>query len=197
MDERFQKQLSFLIEVDRMKNVLRQTLIADRSRRENDAEHSWHFAIAAMIFSEYAAEADKTDMTRVLKMALVHDLVEVYAGDTFAYDVQGNLGKAAREEAAADRLFSMLPADQSAEIRALWEEFDRMDTPDSRYAAAIDRLQPFICNYVTEGYTWRLHHVTRAQVYERMDMVRAAAPGLWPFVEDVVRDAMEKGYILG
>lgn len=194
MDDRLDRQLRFLVEADKMKNVLRQTLLTDKSRRENDAEHSWHLALMALLLYEYAE--DGVDLFRVLRMALVHDLIEIYAGDTFAYDVEGNKGKAEREAEAADRVFGMLPPEQGAELRALWEEFDAMETPDSRYAAAIDRLQPFLNNSVTDGYTWKLHGVHKEQVLARMGMVRQAAPALWPFVERVIADAMEKGYIL-
>ena len=138
-ETRLQKQLRFLVEVDQMKNVLRQTLLVDKSRRENDAEHSWHFALMAMLLSEYA-DGSKVDFYRVLRMALVHDLIEVYAGDTFAYDKKGNEDKEEREKKAADKLFGMLPEDQGKEIRDLWEEFDQMETPDAQYAASIDRL---------------------------------------------------------
>lgn len=193
MEERFEKQLHFLIEVDKMKTVLRQTLLVDGTRRENDAEHSWHLALMAMIFYEYANRA--VDLARVIKMALVHDLVEVYAGDTFAYDDEGNAGKEAREMAAADKLFSILPEDQGLEIRELWEEFDRMETADAKYAAAIDRMQPFVNNYMTGGHTWKKGEVTSDKVYKRMDMVRVATPELWPFVVRVIEESIEKGYI--
>lgn len=194
LETRLNKQIKFLIEIDKMKNVLRQTLLTDKSRRENDAEHSWHFATMAMILYEYADQS-KVDLYRVLKMALIHDLVEIYAGDTFAYDISGNETKKEREDLAAEKLFSMLPEDQGKEIRDLWEEFDDMQTPDSKYASAIDRLQPFINNYVTEGHTWKLGNVTSNMVYKRMDMIREAAPELWPFVENIIDMSIEKGYL--
>lgn len=194
MDDRFVKQLQFLIEVDKMKTILRQTLLVDKSRRENDAEHSWHFALMAMILYEYT-DQKKVNLFRVLKMALVHDLVEVYAGDTFAYDEAGYETKEEREEAAAKQLFGMLPGDQGKEIRDLWAEFDKMETPDSRYAAAIDRLQPFLNNYMTEGHTWKKGNVTSDKVYQRMDMVRQGMPELWEFVDKVIQDSINKGYL--
>lgn len=192
--ERLDQQLTFLLEVDKMKTVLRQTLLTDKSRRENDAEHSWHFALMAMTLYEYAASPD-VDLFRVLKMALVHDLVEVYAGDTFAYDVAGNQDKEQREKEAADRLFGLLPADQGRQYRDLWEEFDAMQTPDAIFASAIDRLQPFMNNYKTDGHTWKLGNVNRAQVYARMDKVREGLPALWPLVERIIAEAVEKGQI--
>lgn len=190
---RFEQQMRFLVEIDQMKNVLRQTLLADGSRRESDAEHSWHLAMYAMLLSEYAPEP--VDISRVVRMVLVHDLIEIYAGDTFCYDKEGNRDKAAREAAAADRLYALLPADQEGEYRALWEEFDRMDTPDSRFAAALDRVQPIINNYLTEGHTWKLGHVTSAQVYERMAPVKNGLPEAWKVVEWIINTSIEKGFL--
>lgn len=190
---RFEQQMCFLVEIDQMKNVLRQTLLADGSRRESDAEHSWHLAMYAMLLSEYAPEL--VDVSRVVRMVLVHDLIEIYAGDTFCYDKEGNQDKAAREKAAADRLYALLPADQAAEYRALWEEFDRMDTPDSRFAAALDRIQPIINNYLTEGHTWKLGHVTSTKVYERMAPVKNGLPEAWKMVEWILHDSIEKGFL--
>ena len=135
-------------------------MLIDGSRRENDAEHSWHIAVMALLFSEYATEP--VDVARAAKMCVVHDLIEIYAGDTFAYDLEANKGKAEREAAAADKLFAQLPAEQGAEIRSLWEEFDAMNTPDSKYAACMDRLQPFLHNTLTEGHTWRESGTNRA-----------------------------------
>jgi putative hydrolase of HD superfamily len=194
MKEKLKKQLDFLIEIDKMKNILRQTLLMDKSRQENDAEHSWHFALMALTLFEYT-NLQNVDINRVIKMALLHDLVEIYAGDTFAYDVKGNEGKDEREAESADRLFSMLPEEQSNEFRSLWEEFDRMETPDAMYASAIDRLEPFISNYMTDGYTWVLHKVSVENVYKRMEPIRLVLPDVWEFVETVIKDSCEKGYI--
>ena len=148
----------------------------------------------AMILYEYA-DRTKVDLARVLKMALVHDLIEIYAGYTFAYDDIGNESKEEREALAAKKLFSMLPQDQCCETRSLWLEFDQMETMDAKYAAAIDRLQPFINNYMTEGYTWKLGNVTSDKVHKRMDMVRIATPDLWPFVIKVIDESIDKGYL--
>ena len=195
MTERFEQQLRFLVEIDKMKTILRQTVLVDKSRQENDAEHSWHFAVMAMILYEYA-DASRVDLSRVIKMALVHDLIEVYAGDTFAYDEAGLADKTEREEKAADKLFGLLPPDQGAEIRSLWQEFDAMETADAQYAAAIDRLQPLINNHFTEYHTWRGGRVTREQIYRRMAIIETATPMLWSFVEHVINNAVEKGYII-
>ena len=193
-ETRLQKQLRFLVEVDQMKNVLRQTLLVDKSRRENDAEHSWHFALMAMLLSEYA-DGSKVDFYRVLRMALVHDLIEVYAGDTFAYDKKGNEDKEEREKKAADKLFGMLPEDQGKEIRDLWEEFDQMETPDAQYAASIDRLQPLINNYMTQGHTWHIGTVTSKDVYARAAIIEKASPELWKVVQFIIKDSIEKGWL--
>lgn len=194
MDGRFEKQVKFLTEIDKMKSVYRRTVLIDKSRREDDAAHSWHFAVTAMLLYEYCADKS-VDIERVIRMALVHDLIEIYAGDTFAYDDAGNAGKQQREKAAADKLFAILPKEQGEEIRALWEEFDAEQTPDAKYACAIDRFQPFLNNIMTEGHTWKEGGVTRAQVCRRMEPIRTAMPGVWAFVEKAVGDCVKKGYI--
>jgi putative hydrolase of HD superfamily len=194
MNDKLKRQLAFLTEADKMKSVLRQTILTDKSREENDAEHSWHFALMALTLYEYAG-IDGVDINRVIKMALVHDLVEIYAGDTFAYDANGYESKEKREKDAADKLFSMLPDAQASEYRSLWEEFDLMETPDALYASAVDRFQPFLNNYLTDGHTWVKHGVTAEQVYKRMDPIKTALPELWEFIEFVVRDSRQKGYI--
>ena len=176
-----------------MKNVLRRNLVSDGSRRENDAEHSWHLAVMAMILEEYSA--DKVDISKVLKIALVHDLVEVYAGDTFAYDVKGNEDKLDREIMAAEKLFGMLKDGQGDEIRALWDEFEAKETPESKYANAIDRLQPLLLNYLTNGHTWKLGDVHAPQIYKRMDIIRTATPELWHIVEGIIATSIETGLL--
>jgi len=194
MTDNLEQQLQFLIEADKMKSIQRQTLLTDKSREETDAEHSWHFALMAMTLYEYAG-IDGVDIDRVIRMALVHDLIEIYAGDTPAYDIHGNKTKQLRENAAADKLFAMLPLKQAIEYRALWEEFEHMETPDAIYAAAIDRLQPFLNNSLTDGHTWVKLNISANQVYERMAPVKIALPDLWEFVENVIHDSCEKGYI--
>lgn len=193
LPQRLSRQLEFIAEVDKIKHILRRNLLTDGSRRENDAEHSWHLAMMAILLEEYASES--VDLKRVLSMVIVHDLVEIYAGDTFAYDVEGNKDKELREEQAADKLFSLLPKEQGAYIRSLWEEFDRMDTPDSRFAASLDRLQPFMHNVLTNGYTWHLGEVTKDQVYRRMAPVKEGTPALWPWVEFQIDKGVENGWI--
>ena len=191
--EKIKKQIEFIITIDEMKNVLRRNLVADASRRENDAEHSWHLAVMAMILEEYSA--DKVDISKVMKIALVHDLVEVYAGDTFAYDVKGNEDKLDREIMAAEKLFGMLKDGQGDEIRALWDEFEAKETAESKYANAIDRLQPLILNYLTNGHTWKLGDVHAPQIYKRMDIIRTATPELWHIVEGIISTSIETGLL--
>ena len=192
-NERMNQQLLFTAEIDKMTDVLRQTVLINKSRRENDAEHSWHIAVMAMLFSEYASEPVK--IGRVVQMCVVHDLVEIEADDTFAYDVQGNIGKAEREKEAADKLFSKLPEDQGHMIRALWEEFDAMETADAKYAACMDRLQPFLHNTLTEGHTWGQGKVTRGAVEKRMAVIKDFMPEVYEWLKANLDRAVEKGWL--
>ena len=191
--EKLKNQIAFVIEIDEMNRILRMNLHADGSKRENDAEHSWHLAVMAMLLEEYCAE--KIDISRVIKIALVHDLVEVYAGDTFAYDAKGYEDKDEREKMAADKLFGMLESEQAAFFRALWDEFEEKSTPESRYANAIDRLQPLLLNYLTDGHTWKLGDVHAPQILKRMDIIRTATPELWHIVEGIIETSIEKGIL--
>ena len=192
--DRLDKQLTFTAEIDKMTSILRRTMLIDKSRRENDAEHSWHIAVMAMLFEEYATAP--VDIGKVVRMCVVHDLIEIYAGDTFAYDVEGNKSKAEREEKAADRLFALLPEEQGAYIRALWEEFDGMETADSKYAACLDRIQPFFHNTLTEGHTWVESGTTdRAAVEKRMSIVKEFMPKVYPWVEKNIENAIAKGWL--
>ncbi len=190
---RLTQQIQFIIEIDRLKQVIRQTLLIDRSRQENSAEHSWHLAIMAIVLAEYAPEG--VDLLHAIKMLLIHDLVEIDAGDTFCYDVQGNQSKATREAQAALRLFGLLPADQGSELRLLWEEFEARETVTAKFAAALDRIQPLLHNQQTEGGTWRIHGITRDRVMERMRPVETGIPELWSFVQQVIDDCVATGYL--
>ncbi len=192
--DRLQRQLAFVREVDKLKHIVRRTWLLDGSRLENDAEHSWHLALMAFLLSEYAAE-DGVDLLRVLKMVVVHDLVEIDAGDTYAYDSAGRETQAERERRAADRLFALLPPDQASEIRALWEEFDARETAESCYAAALDCLQPMMHNYFTEGRAWREHGVAADQVLARCRPIAEGAPRLWEYAEGLIADAVARGYL--
>lgn len=190
---RLDQQLKFSAEIDKMTSIIRRTSLVDRSRRENDAEHSWHIATMALLFEEYATEP--VDVSRVVKMCVVHDLIEIYAGDTFAYDEKGNEDKAERENQAADKLFSQLPAEQGNMIRALWEEFDAMETADAKYAACMDRLQPFLHNTLTEGYTWIESGTKRASVEKRMAVIKEFMPEVYKWVSDNMDRAVESGWL--
>lgn len=190
---RLLRQLRFVVEIDRLKGVLRQTLVGDGSRRENSAEHSWHLAIMAIVLAEYAPAG--VDLMRAVKMLLAHDLVEIDAGDAFCYDPEAVLGKEERERLAAERLFAILPDPEGGELRALWAEFEERATPDSRFANALDRLQPLLQNLETGGGTWRMHGVPRERVLERMAPIRDAMPELWPFVEAELERAAAEGWV--
>ncbi|MEO0827605.1 MAG: HD domain-containing protein [Cyanobacteria bacterium J06642_9] len=191
--ERLSQQMQFIVEIDRLKTVLRQTPLIDQSRRENSAEHSWHLAIMAIALADYAPEG--VDIFSAIKQVLIHDIVEIDAGDTFCYDANGNLDKAAREIAAADRIFGLLPQDQSQEFRALWDEFEAQATPTARFAAALDRIQPLLHNYHTQGGTWKQHSISKAQVMKRMQPVETGAPKLWPMVLETVENSVDEGFL--
>ena|ERR1700733_894479 len=179
-NERIEKQLTFLVEADRLKNVLRRALLTDGSRRENSAEHSWHLALEAMVLVEYSPVP--VDLPRVLRMLIVHDIVEIDAGDTFAYDKAGNATKKDREQRGAERIFGLLPTDIARDLRGLWEEFEAQVTPDACFANAVDRVGPFLQNTATNGGTWRIYKLSREEVLTRMDPVRTALPAIWPKV---------------
>ena len=194
MMERFKKQLNFLIEIDQVKNILRMTSIADGSRRENDAEHSWSLAMMAVLFAEYVD--DQIDLLKVIKMVLIHDLVEIHAGDTFCFDEAGMQDKEAREQASADKIFGLLEQDQGQELRQLWEEFESCATKEAEYAAMLDRLQPLIMNYINEGGTWAQHHISVEQVYKRNQITLEKGPQVFKdFIHEVIEECVAKGYI--
>ena len=191
---RFKKQMEFILEVDKLKHVLRQTILMDRSRRENSAEHSWHIALLVPVLAEYAKETD-IDMFHVMKILVIHDLVEIDAGDTYCYDDKGREDQTQREEIAADRIFGLLPAEQATEFRALWDEFEKRETPESGFANALDRVQPFLHNYFTDGQTWQANNINSRQVHERMRPVKDGAPDLWDYVNTLIEDAVKKGIL--
>lgn len=193
MTDRLRRQLAFLLEVDKLKQVFRQTYLLDETRKENDAEHSWHFAMFAIVLAEYAPEP--VDMLKVLKMALVHDLVEIDAGDTFLYDEAGQADKAEREAKAADRIFALLPEEQGGELRALWEEFEAKQTPEAKFAGAMDRIQPFLHNCHTSGRAWREHGIAADRVLQSNGHIAIGAPMLWDRVRELVDQMVAEGYI--
>jgi putative hydrolase of HD superfamily len=193
--ERLEKQMEFILEIDKLKHVLRRTVTVDSNRNENDAEHSWHLAVMAVILCEHV-EADTLDLGRVLKMVLVHDIVEIDAGDTYCYDSDAGVGKLEREGLAADRIFGLLPVDQTEEMRSLWNEFEARETPEARFAAALDRLQPLLLNFRTEGTTWKHHGVKKQQVLDRNDPIRDGSETLWQYASGMIERAVSLGYLM-
>jgi 5'-deoxynucleotidase YfbR-like HD superfamily hydrolase len=193
MDDRLGKQMRFVVEMDKLKQVLRRNTLTDGSRRENSAEHSWHLALMTAILAEHATSA--VDPLRVMLLVLVHDIVEIDAGDTFAYDLEGAATQAEREAQAADRIFALLPADQAAAFRELWLEFERRDTEDARFAVALDRLQPLLQNIECGGGTWRTHGITEVMVRARCAAIGAASPRLGAFVDDLIALAVSQSMI--
>jgi putative hydrolase of HD superfamily len=193
MNPRLADQIAFLVEADKLKTILRRTPLVDASRLENSAEHSWHLGLAAMVLAEYAPAG--VAIGRVLELVTVHDLVEIDAGDTFAYDPEHALTKTARERAAADRIFGLLPPADGAHLRALWEEFEAHETPEARFANALDRFQALLLNMHSGGGSWTAHGVRRSQVLVRMEPVRATLPAVWPYVLDVIDRACAAGLI--
>ena len=184
IDDRLGRQVAFLIEADKLKAVMRRTTLVDRSRGENSAEHSWHLLLAAMVLRDHLATP--CDLLRVLELLVVHDLVEIDAGDTFAYDRSAHATKAARETVAADRIFGLLPPEQAGRFRALWEEFEAAESIEARFANAVDRVQPLLQNAFSGGGSWGTHNVTRAQVLARMAPIEASLPTVWPLVLEIV-----------
>lgn len=193
--DRLTRQLAFILEADRMKNIYRQTLVLHEDRQENDAEHSFHLALMAAILAEHARVP--VDVTVVMKMVLVHDIVEIDAGDTYAYDTAGNETKRAREVKAADRLFELLPEDQAEEFRGLWEEFEARETPEAKFANAIDRLQPMMLNYEKGGISWKRRSITAEQARARNhDITSEGSAVLGSLADAIVEAAKEEGMLL-
>ena len=192
--ERFQRQIAFLLEADKLKSILRRTPLVDNSRQENSAEHSWHLTLAAVTLFEYAPAG--TDLLHALRLLIVHDLVEIDAGDTFAYDPAHQESKEAREREAAERLFGLLPEDLAGQLRGWWHEFEAMLTPSARFANALDRLQPLLLNMHSGGGSWRTHRVARSQVLHRMVPIQSWVPAAWPFVLDIIGRACQGGLIV-
>ena len=191
--QRFTKQIEFLVEMDKMKNIYRQTRVLHEDRAENDAEHAWHLAMLAIVLYEYANEP--VDLKTVLKTVLIHDIVEIDAGDTYAYDAAGNATKAEREQKAADRLFGMLPVDQGKEMRALWDAFEAGSTPEARFANSLDRIQPLMLNYCKHSESWRTHGTRREQVEKRIRPIFEGSQVLGDRAEELIRRAAEEGLL--
>ena len=191
MDERLQKQLDFILEIDKEKNIFRQTHLSGHGRNENDAEHAWHMAIMAYLLQEYSNE--RIDVARVMLMCLIHDVVEIDAGDTYAYDAEGLKTQKAREEAAKERLYSMLPEDQKADLTAIFDEFEERKTPEAKFARALDNLQPLLLNNSNDGGDWRNHDVTAEKVYERQSRMREGSEKLFEVTDKILKENIAKG----
>lgn len=191
MDERLKKQLDFALEIDKEKNIFRQTHLSGYGRNENDAEHAWHMAIMAYLLREYSNEP--VDITRVMLMCLIHDVVEIDAGDTYAYDAEGLKTQKAREEAAKERIYSLLPEDQKKELAAIFDEFEESKTPESKFAHAMDNLQPLMLNNSNDGGDWREYGVSAKQVYGRQDRTKEGSEKLYEITEQIIKKHVEKG----
>ncbi len=193
MRNRLEQQISFLLEVDKMKKIYRQTHILGRERAENDAEHSWHLALMAFLLEEYAN--DKVDVAKVMKMVLVHDLVEIDAGDTYAYDEKGNASKRERELKAADRIFGLLPEEQEKELRDLWDEFEEYETPEAKYAHMLDNFQPLMLNNANGGGDWKDHKVRKSQIYKRNAKTGEGSREIWEYMAELIDENTKAGNI--
>ena len=192
--DRMKQQIAFLMEIDKVKNIFRQTYLADGKRKENDAEHSWHLAIAAFLLKEYVAE--DVDVMKVMLMVLIHDLVEIDAGDTYAYDAEGAKTKRAREVAAADRIFGMLPEDQGGYFRELWDEFEAYESDDAKFAHLLDNFQPLLLNHESNGKSWTEHHVKKSQIYKRNEKIEETSPEVWERMKQIVEEHIALGHVI-
>ncbi|MGN9843758.1 HD domain-containing protein [Nonomuraea sp. H19] len=192
-EDRLNAQISFAIEIDKLKRIIRRNHLIDGSRRENTAEHSWYVGMMAMLLGEHAPPG--TDLQRVVAMLLVHDLVEIDAGDTFIYDPVEVAAQAEAERAAADRIFGLLPADQTAWLRELWDEFEARQTPEARFAKALDRFAPILANHHTEGGTWPLFKVTAAEVREKVRIIEEGSPSLGTYALELVELSVARGHL--
>lgn len=191
MDERLKRQLDFILEIDKEKSIFRQTHLSGHGRAENDAEHAWHMAVMAWLLREYANE--DVDVAKVMMMCLIHDIVEIDAGDTYAYDPAGLQTQQAREDAAKERIYSLLPEDQKAELVAMFDEFENWSSPEARFAHALDNLQPLMLNGSNDGADWKAHGVTARQVYGRQNKTRLGSERLFEVVDGIIREQIRKG----
>ncbi|MBI5381116.1 MAG: HD domain-containing protein [Opitutae bacterium] len=191
---RLARQVEFIVEVDKLKEIFRQTVVTGSRRAENDAEHSWHLCLCVLVLAEHA-NTPNLDVLRVLKMVILHDLVEIDAGDTFAYDTARMANQHEREARAADRIFGLLPPDQAADFRALWDEFEARATPEARFAAAMDRFQPMLLNVRTQGHAWRKHGVTSDRVIARNQHIADGAAPVWEYAAAMIANAVREGHL--
>lgn len=193
--DRLEQQLSFLMEIDKQKEIIRQTYLADGSRKETDAEHAWHMAIMCAVLSEYANEP--IDVAKTVMMLLTHDLVEIDAGDTYAYDVQGNATKRERELKAAERIYGLLPEEQGRYLRELWDEFEAMETPEAKFANTLDKIQPVLLTNQAKGKSWLEHGVRESQIMGRNARTHEGSEALWNYIRDIIQKNVDEGFIRG
>ena len=191
---RLEKQLQFILEIDKVKKIIRQTPLSDASREENDAEHSWHIALMAYLLQEYVEEP--VEVSKVMLMVLIHDLVEIDAGDTYAYDEEGAKTKDERERKAADHIFGMLPEDQGMYLKALWEEFEAYETAEAKYAHLLDNFQPLLLNDAAGGISWTEHQVKKSQIYKRNEKVEETSATIWKCMQDKIDKHIHAGHVL-
>ena len=192
-NERLRKQIEFILEADKEKNIFRQTHISGYARQENDAEHAWHMAMMIYLLKEYANE--EFDVAKTMMMALIHDIVEIDAGDTYAYDTKGQETQKEREQKASERIFGLLPKDQAEEMRALFDEYEENATPEARFARAIDNFQPLLLNDLNDGKDWILHNVSKSQIMKRQEKTKLGSQEIWQYAKEVVEKNVEKGHI--
>lgn len=193
-NERLKKQMDFILEMDKMKSIMRQTYLANGERKENDAEHSWHLALMAVLLKEYANE--EVDLAKVIPMVLLHDLVEIDAGDTYAYDQAGLATQRARETKAADRIFGMLPEDQGAKFRNLWEEFEAYETAEAKFAHVLDNCQPLLLNDASGGKSWKEHTVHKSQIYKRNEHTAEGSREIWEYMQQLIDKHIQLGHVI-
>lgn len=193
-NERLKKQMDFILEMDKMKSIMRQTYLANGERKENDAEHSWHLALMAVLLKEYANE--EVDLAKVIPMVLLHDLVEIDAGDTYAYDQAGLATQRARETKAADRIFGMLPEDQGIKFRNLWEEFEAYETAEAKFAHVLDNCQPLLLNDASGGKSWKEHTVHKSQIYKRNEHTAEGSREIWEYMQQLIDKHIQLGHVI-
>lgn len=190
----FEKQMAFIMELDKIKKITRQTYLSDGSRKENDAEHSWHLALMAVLLKEYANE--EVDLAKVIPMVLLHDLVEIDAGDTYAYDQAGLATQRARETKTADRIFGMLPEDQGTKFRNLWEEFEAYETAEAKFAHVLDNCQPLLLNDASGGKSWKEHTVHKSQIYKRNEHTAEGSREIWKYMQQLIDKHIQLGHVI-
>ena len=193
MKNDFKKQIAFILELDKIKHITRQTYLCDGSRKENDAEHSWHLALMCFVLADYANEP--IDVLKTMKMVLLHDVIEIDAGDTYAYDTEGNKTKRERELKAADRIFGLLPEGQAQEYRGLWDEFEAMETPESKFANMLDKVQPLLLNHASGGRSWEEHGVKLSQVLRRDERVHEGSEEIWAYAKSLLEENVKAGHL--